>query len=708
MELLHAEEIRYERDVVNARQRTRAVAEKLGFDRVEQVRLATAVSEMVRNAFRYASGGKVEFLVDLSDSPSLNIIVSDKGAGIPNLEDVLSGRYASSTGMGLGIVGTKRLMDFFDIDTGTAGTTVTIGKRLPTRAGALQPKDIALIRESLSALRTDDPVQELQRQNRELLAALSELRVKQEELAALNRELEDTNRGVVALYAELDERADFLRRASELKSTFLSNMSHEFRTPLNSILSLTQLLSEGDDGILSPEQAKQVEYISKSARVLYEMVNDLLDLAKVEAGKVELRPKAFTLTQMFSALRGMLRPLLMDNHSIQLVFEDASEIPDLYTDEAKLSQILRNFISNAIKFTRRGEVRISSEYCPKNQTVTIRVADTGIGIEQRNLELIFEEFSQIDSELQRSVQGTGLGLPLSRRFAELLKGRVDVTSQLGIGSIFSVTIPISLRVESERKDVVVAAEETDRIPVMMVEDNRETAFVYDSFLRNSEFGCDHAPSADAALKHMRSKPYGAYIVDVTLQEELRFDVISSIARTGAPVIAVSVYDYAKRAIENGATEFLRKPLDQSSLLSTLRRLLNRQLKRILLVDDQEAPRYALRTLLGKQYEIRESNSAEEALATARSWQPDVILLDLIMPGMSGTELIAELQRDPQLRGIPRIVNTSLLLRDKQITEMNRSCVAVLSKEHLTTHAGQERLKQALTKAMFGARAEGAG
>ena len=203
--------------------------------------------------------------------------------------------------------------------------------------------------------RPQNAFEELQYQNQELLGALEEIRSRQAELIRLNRELEDTNRGVVALYAELDEKADHLRRADELKSKFLSNMSHEFRSPLNSILALSGLLMNRADGELTPPQEQQVVYVRRAAQDLLELVNDLLDLAKVEAGKVKARPLEFEVENLFAALRGMLRPLLL-NQAVDLIFDDATHIPRVFSDEGKVSQILRNFISNALKFTERGEI----------------------------------------------------------------------------------------------------------------------------------------------------------------------------------------------------------------------------------------------------------------------------------------------------------------------------------------------------------------
>ena len=310
--------LRTERDVVQARQRARELAALLGFDNQDQIRLATATSEMARNAFRYAKDGKVTFNVGAEPPQHLEVSVSDSGPGIEKLDEIMEGRYRSETGLGMGIIGTKRLMDHFSIKSQPSGTSVEMSKRLPRGVGLLTGTSVHEISQTLRAREPENPYGEIERQNQELLKTLQELRSRQDELMLLNRELEDTNRGVVALYAELDERADYLRRASELKTKFLSNVSHEFRTPLNSIISLARLLMQRMDGDLSGEQEKQVRYIESSARDLQEMVNDLLDLAKAEAGKIKIRTKEFEVDELFSALKGMLKPLLADNLSVDL------------------------------------------------------------------------------------------------------------------------------------------------------------------------------------------------------------------------------------------------------------------------------------------------------------------------------------------------------------------------------------------------------
>jgi signal transduction histidine kinase len=259
------------------------------------------------------------------------------------------------------------------------------------------------------------------------------------QVESLNAELAETNKGVVALYAELDDQAVALRNVSELKSRFLSYMSHEFRTPLGSIRSIARILLDRLDGPLSFEQEKQVKFIQTCAGELTDMVNDLLDLAKVEAGRITVSPRWFDMVDLFAALRGMFKPILT-TEEVSLVFEEPLGVSKVYSDNAKLSQILRNFISNALKFTQRGEVRISARAGGKGM-VTFAVTDTGIGIPAEHHAALFEDFVQVDSPIQKRLRGTGLGLSLSKKLAILLGGSVAVESQLGIGSTFSVTIP---------------------------------------------------------------------------------------------------------------------------------------------------------------------------------------------------------------------------------------------------------------------------
>lgn len=569
--------LRYEQDVVSTRHRARHIAALLGFDNQEQIRIATAVSEIARNAFRYAGGGKVEFRVEEEPEKLFLITIEDKGPGIRDLKSILGGRYVSETGMGMGLIGAKRLMEPFRVETEEGkGTKVVLGKRLPRRAHRITAERIRHLTEELTQSTPESPLQELQIQNQDLLRTLSELEARQAELTRLNRELDETNRGVVALYAELNDKADYLQRASELKSRFLSNMSHEFRTPLNSILALTRILLDRLDGDLTLEQEKQVNFVRRSAEQLSELVNDLLDLAKVEAGKITVRPAEFDVSTLFGTLRGALRPLLVGT-TVALIFEEPEGIAPLHTDDGKVSQILRNFISNALKFTERGEVRVSAKQIEGNQVVFC-VADTGIGIAPEHQERIFEEFAQIENPLQRIVKGTGLGLPLSRRLAELLGGSVRLESTPGLGSTFFLTIP----------------------------------------LRYSQ----------------------------------------------------------KRVVSfSGGAAYLA-----------------------LIIDDDEVARYILKGLLaGTNLEIREAATGEEGIRRALAERPDVIFLDLRLPGMSGFEALEALQAEPETSEIPVIINTSKILDQREIEKLAKA-KAILSKDNPSREVGVQRVREALALA----------
>lgn len=702
---LLAVEIRRERDVVLARQRARHIAQLLGFDASEATRLATAVSEIARNAWKYAGGGRVTFAVEGAEALSLGVVVADQGSGIADLARVLRGEYVSRTGMGLGIVGSRRLVDGFDIQSGSGGTTVRLEKHLPRGAAA---PDLARVGAELAKVGAGDPLEELTAQNQELLRALDELRERDRELVALNRELEDTNRGVVALYAELDEKADFMRRASELKSRFLSNMSHEFRTPLNTVISFTRLLLDETDGPLNLEQRKQVGFARKAAEGMLELVNDLLDLAKVEAGKTVVRKAPFEVAELFGALRGMLRPLLVTS-SVDLVFDDPLDIPALETDEGKISQILRNFISNALKFTERGEVRVSARAADGH--VVFSVADTGIGIAPEDQDVIFREYTQIESHLQKRVKGTGLGLPLSRRLAELLGGRISLRSEPGAGSTFSLDVPAVYEGPAEVVSVpeVSRLHDPTRFPVLVLEDNPETVFIYDKYLKGTPFQVIPTATTAEARRLIREVRPVAAVVDIMLGHESAWSLISEIkagaTTKGMPVFVVTMVDNRHKARALGADDFAEKPLERAWLLDRLWAVVKPlPRERVLVVDDDPAARYLVAGLLAEtRYDVVEASGGADALAALPQARPAAVILDVSMPDVPGEEVLARLRDDARTREVPVIVNTGLPI-DAALRERLAGASAFVSKSAPRT-AVLGALREALARAAARAPAE---
>lgn len=697
--------LRNERDVVQARQRAREIAALLGFDNQEQIRLATATSEMARNAYRYARGGKVSFDVEIGRSQVLAITVSDTGPGIDNLNEIFEGRYRSQTGMGLGIVGTKRLMDNFEITSSPAGTMVKMGKDLPFAAPVLTPMRLKDVSETISNKTPESPYEEIDRQNRELLKTLQELRSRQEELALLNRELEDTNRGVVALYAELDERADYLRRASDLKTSFLSNISHEFRTPLNSIMSLARILLDRLDGDLTGDQETQVGFILESAKTLSEMVNDLLDLAKVEAGKVRIRVKTFEVMELFSALKGMLKPLLADNNSVDLVFLEGANLPPMRTDEGKVSQILRNFISNAIKFTPQGEIKISAEM-RSSGSVLFEVTDTGIGIPPEHLETVFQEFSQIENPLQERYRGTGLGLPLCRKMALLLGGKVWVKSELGRGSSFFVELPIVYKGEADvagsREEM--PAPEFSRPTVLLIAPDAQIFSFIDPVFKTSEFQLIHVESLERAETWLQRHQPRAVILDIERTENQGWDFLRFFPKHDEPgeqipIVAITEPRDSTKALDLGAALAVSKPLEAASLLQDVRRVTRQEKpKKLLLVDDNDLSLYILRELLDRPWlNLVEAHNGQEALDIIDREQPDAVILDLVMPGMGGFEVLQKLRDQEQTRRLPVIVYTSKLLTGEEKKRLTDLAAGLIAKSDVTTSLSPESLLSSLAK-----------
>ncbi len=577
--------LHFEYDLVAARRRARQIAALVGFDEQDQTRIATVASEIARNALRYGGGGRVEFGVEQRDgAQTFTLTVTDRGPGIANLDEVLSGRYQSPTGLGIGILGAQRLMDDLQINTAPErGTTVVMRKLLPDGTPELTPQRVTKIADELARQRPESPLEEIQQQNAELLHALSELNRRQEDQERLNQELEDTNRGVLALYAELDEKAASLRRADEVKTRFLNDMSHEFRTPVNAILALTRLLDEGE---ISDEARKQIGLVRRAAEGLEVLVSDLLDLAKIEAGKIDIRPAEFEVANLFSALRGMLRPLLV-NRSLSLVFEEPEGLPAMHSDEGKISQILRNFISNALKFTEAGEVRVAASLSGDAQRIVFCVSDTGIGIAPEDQERIFEEFTQLNHPLQHRQKGTGLGLPLTRKLAEVLGGSVSVRSRPGVGSSFTAEIPIRYRGEGR-------------------------------------------------------------------------------ARLNAPE--------RKPVVEPGPK------------------------LRVLVVDDDETARYTVASFATRAgTEIIEADGGLAAIARAQADLPDVILLDLMMPGVGGHEVLQRLKNDPATADIPVIIVTSRFVNDDERTQILTRAANVVYKGDLTRETVTKAIDAVLGK-----------
>ncbi len=420
-------EVRDVGGVFAARQLGREVAAELRLDRQDQVRVATALSEVARGAVVAAQTAAIAF----SANESHLIITVKFDSEVP-----AEGTRAAS-----------RLMD----DATAAGPVLRMLKRRPANL-----VDLPSVAKRLAALFPPSPLDqldELRRNNEDLIRALDDLRQQKQQLVLVNAELEETNqgvmamysqlseeleqtnRGVVALYAELDEKSERLREASEAKNRFWANISHELRTPLNSIIGLTRLLADPGGGSLDPEQLHQVDLIQNAGRTLLALVNDLLDVAKAESGRLRIDPATVALPALLGRLRGLVRPMA-EGRPIEVIVSDEGAPDSVLTDELALTAILRNLLANGIKYTNSGEVRLSVRTA--GPRLEIVVVDTGIGIPAGQQERVFEEFFQVPG-VRRG--GTGLGLAYARRLAGLLGGDLTLTSEPGAGTTVVLSLP---------------------------------------------------------------------------------------------------------------------------------------------------------------------------------------------------------------------------------------------------------------------------
>lgn len=434
--------INEEVDVVACRQSAKRIAAWLDLSQLEQIRFATSVSELARNIYQYAGRGAFHF--DLNENQAglligLSFIAEDQGPGIAAIDSILDGSYVSPTGMGIGLSGAQRLMDDFDIKTSPAGTWIRGTKSIYPPRIYPDAAQIRTIREHLQSEGAADPYVELQVRGKELLLTTAELQRKQFELEATNEELENTNKGVVALYSELEKASEEVREASEAKSRFFANMTHEIRTPINIVENISKLLLKGVDGPLNPEQYKQVTFISEAASELTELVNELLDLSEAESGRIDIAPVSFSLAEFIEQLRQFTKALALRYPKLEWEVLDAGNEVVLETDRQRLFQIMRNLISNAFKYTPSGRISVRT-YVPDAHSVEFLVEDTGVGIAPENHGRVFEEFLRVRSP-RLQVQGTGLGLPLARRLSQLLHGDITLESEIGRGSRFLLRLP---------------------------------------------------------------------------------------------------------------------------------------------------------------------------------------------------------------------------------------------------------------------------
>ncbi|MCD6319055.1 MAG: response regulator, partial [Candidatus Desulfofervidaceae bacterium] len=578
------------------------------------------------------------------------------------------------------------------------------------------------INHALIYQKAENLARELQDKNELLVSQNEELKAQSEELMALNEELKAQTEELAAQEKALEEKTRQVEKANRLKSEFLSNMSHELRTPLNAILGMAKLLKTGVGGEVNDKQRDYLEIIERSGQNLLELINDVLDLSKIEAGKVEIIWNKVVLKEFIDDLLKSVRMLAEEKGlTIKSVFK--GEIDYIVTDQEKLRQILLNLLSNAIKFTEKGEIIVIVE--ETNADITISVKDTGIGIPEEALDYIFDAFRQVDGSTTRKYGGTGLGLSIVKKLVELLGGKVKVKSKLNKGSTFTVILPkepISRekldKSWKEKTRAVLLPEETSDISpqtrvkkqVLIIDDNPIVTRELSALLKDENYDLSFAFTGEKGLEFIKKLKPDVVILDLKMPEMDGFAVLEALQQDkeikNTPVIVLSALDLTeaekKRLTPNVKAILLKGQTDKANLIRIMRKILypkvNLQTRttasflklesevipvgsaKILIVEDNPDNLFLLKEALkDTNHIIYTAENGTQAIEQAQKVKPDLIIMDMLMPVMDGYEATQRLRKDPAFKNVPIIALTARAMRGDREKVLAAGCNDYLAK-----------------------------
>ncbi len=495
------------------------------------------------------------------------------------------------------------------------------------------------------------------------------------------------------LFKQIQAASEELRTASQHKSQFLANMSHELRTPMNAIIGISEMLLEDARDLKREDECEPLERILRAAQHLLALINDILDLSKIEAGKMEVNLESFAIAPLIEDVAATIRPMAEKNGN-RLQIECAPDLGFVLGDPMRVRQALLNLASNAAKFTENGTVTIAGARRSEagQDWIALRVADTGIGMTQEQSDRLFQDFVQADSTTTRKYGGTGLGLAISRRFCRMMGGDITVTSALGRGSTFTISLPArgAEGVDEIPRDSIPAAISSgahalhEKPVVLVIDDDQTVRELMERYLVREGFAVVTAENGLVGLARAREIQPAAITLDVIMSGIDGWTVLAALKGdpdlAAIPVVLVTIVDEKQRGYSLGATEYMIKPVDRDRLALTLRSLCGRTPGRLLLIEDDDTARAIVRQGAEREgWHVTEAGNGRVALECLGTMRPDAIVLDLMMPEMDGFEFLAELRNHPEWSEIPVIVVTALDLSEEDRRRLNGDVERVIQK-----------------------------
>lgn len=548
---------------------------------------------------------------------------------------------------------------------------------------------------------------QLEIQSEELKAKSDELCLKTHKLEAQTEELEAQSEELRQQNAELDKQRIQVEEANRLKSEFLSTMSHELRTPLNSIIALSRVLIMKSSMKMSEDEKKYLEIIDRNGKRLLELINDILDLSKIEAGRIELKIKSFSLKTIIQSIAENLFPVVHQK-KIGLEMDIQKDLPDIESDEERVHQVLTNIMNNAVKFTNKGKVTVTCKQ--KGEDIAIQVEDTGIGIKEKDLKHIFEEFRQVDSTPSREYEGTGLGLAIVKRALKLLRGKVSVKSTFGVGSTFTVVLPIKWHNPNEvnKSNSRSFIQERSRgNKIVLIEDNETAIIQIKAFLEKEGYELQVAQGVHEALKILNESVPDGIILDLMMPDGDGFEVLKTIRHQDTtkhvPVLVLTAKDLTNDDIrliyQQNVQHLIQKgDIDAEGLIERLSQLVRgpnrfksnklslKQQKQednrkpnVLIVEDNRDNLTTINAILRDKYNILEATDGKQGLQIANTFLPDIILLDISLPGIDGFNVIQRLKENEQTRFIPIIAVTAHAMKGDREKIIQTGCDGYIAK-----------------------------